>query len=425
MKRMKKTILIACSILTAAVLTATAQSSTKSPYSQFGLGQLSERSQGISRGMNGVSIALQQGNMVNTLNPASYGGVDSLTMIFDASITGQTTNFKEGATKQNATSANFDYIVASFRAWRSVGVSVGVLPLTNIGYSYSTTTAVNQEYGKLTETYSGEGGLHEAFLGVGWHALKPLYIGVNAGYLWGDLSRTVVTSNSNISSLQKSYSSTVKSYKLDAGIQWRQPLGKQDVLTLGATIGIGHKLGADATLDIVNVSKNDTTPFRVKNALELPWSWGVGLAWNHGNILTLAADMEMQQWGKTTFPTYSNDNYLPTSGLMTDRMKLNAGAEWIPDINDPNHYLKRIRYRFGAGLSTPYYKINGEDGPRDFSVSLGLGLPFQNQYFSRSIVNISGQWVHSSAKNFITENTFCINIGITFNERWFAKWKVE
>jgi hypothetical protein len=25
----------------------------------------------------------------------------------------------------------------------------------------------------------------------------------------------------------------------------------------------------------------------------------------------------------------------------------------------------------------------------------------------------------------ITENTFRINIGMTFNERWFAKWKVE
>ena len=24
-----------------------------------------------------------------------------------------------------------------------------------------------------------------------------------------------------------------------------------------------------------------------------------------------------------------------------------------------------------------------------------------------------------------SENTFRINIGLTFNERWFAKWKVE
>ena len=109
---MKKRLIIGCCMMATAVMTASAQSSTKSPYSQFGIGILSDRSQGMSRGMNGVGIALQQGNMVNTMNPASYGQVDSLTMIFDASVTGQLTNFKEGATRQNAKTANFDYIVA-------------------------------------------------------------------------------------------------------------------------------------------------------------------------------------------------------------------------------------------------------------------------------------------------------------------------
>ena len=33
--------------------------------------------------------------------------------------------------------------------------------------------------------------------------------------------------------------------------------------------------------------------------------------------------------------------------------------------------------------------------------------------------------VQRSADNLLTENTFRICIGLTFNERWFAKWKVE
>jgi hypothetical protein len=41
------------------------------------------------------------------------------------------------------------------------------------------------------------------------------------------------------------------------------------------------------------------------------------------------------------------------------------------------------------------------------------------------MVNISGQWIRSAASGYITENAFRINVGITFNERWFAKWKVE
>ena len=43
----------------------------------------------------------------------------------------------------------------------------------------------------------------------------------------------------------------------------------------------------------------------------------------------------------------------------------------------------------------------------------------------RSVVNVSFQWAHTSAKDLITENSFRLNIGVTFNERWFAKWKVE
>jgi len=40
-------------------------------------------------------------------------------------------------------------------------------------------------------------------------------------------------------------------------------------------------------------------------------------------------------------------------------------------------------------------------------------------------VNISAQWVHQAVDGMLKENTFRINLGVTFNERWFAKWKVE
>jgi hypothetical protein len=87
--------------------------------------------------------------------------------------------------------------------------------------------------------------------------------------------------------------------------------------------------------------------------------------------------------------------------------------------------LHRVHYRLGAGYATPYYKINGLDGPKEISVSAGFGIPLQNAYNNRSVLNISAQWVNTSATGFIKENTFRINVGLTFNERWFAKWKVD
>ena len=129
-------------LLTAAVVTgAWAQGGTKSPYSQFGIGSLNDQSQGMSRGMNGVGYALRQGNQVNTLNPASYSSVDSLTMLFDMGLSGQFTHFEEGNVKRNASMASFEYVVGSFRAWKNVGVSFGVLPYSSVGYDYQSTTA--------------------------------------------------------------------------------------------------------------------------------------------------------------------------------------------------------------------------------------------------------------------------------------------
>jgi hypothetical protein len=43
----------------------------------------------------------------------------------------------------------------------------------------------------------------------------------------------------------------------------------------------------------------------------------------------------------------------------------------------------------------------------------------------RSTLNVSGQWARRSATNYILDNTFRVTIGFTFNERWFAKWKVD
>ena len=72
-----------------------------------------------------------------------------------------------------------------------------------------------------------------------------------------------------------------------------------------------------------------------------------------------------------------------------------------------------------------YVKINGQDGPKEFAVSAGFGIPIVNSYNSRSFLNISGQWVKRSAKDLIKENIFRINIGFTFNEDWFKKWKMQ
>lgn len=417
------------------VMPVFAQSGTNSPYSQYGLGQLSEQTSGFNRGMNGLGLGFREHNQVNYLNPASYSSMDSLTFIFDAGLSGQITNFSEMGHKVNANNADFEYAVAGFRAFKHVGVSFGIIPFTNVGYNYSITDYLNGDRSTTyTNTYSGSGGIHQVYLGAGWEFLKGLSIGANISYIWGDIERSVVNSYSDawVNTLSKYYTATVNSYKLNVGLQYSLDINKRNSLTVGLTYELGHKLNSDPSCKVISMNSStavaDTSSFSVKNGLEIPVSFGAGLMWNHNNKLKLGTDFVYQKWGDTKYPVYEVVNDVPSYALSddyySDRYKVTVGGEFCNNSMSRN-FFDRIRFRAGMSYSTPYYKINGQDGPKEISVSAGFGIPIINSYNNRSMLNISGQWVHSAAKGMLTENTFRINIGMTFNERWFMKWKVD
>ena len=83
----------ACLLWIMATITM-AQTSTNSPYTRYGLGELSDQHFGNSKAMGGIAYGLRNGSQVNAANPASYTAVDSLTFIFDAGLSLQNANFK-------------------------------------------------------------------------------------------------------------------------------------------------------------------------------------------------------------------------------------------------------------------------------------------------------------------------------------------
>jgi len=421
---------ISClAVFSMTTLTAFAQSGTNSPYSQYGLGDLSDQGVGFNKGMGGVGLAFRKGNEVNPMNPASYSSIDSITMIFDAGLSGQITNFSEGGRKLNAKSGGFDYVTGALRLIKNVGVSFGVMPLSNIGYEYTSTISRLDSETSVYSEYSGKGGLNQLFVGLGWRVFKPLSVGFNVSYLWGDIEKSVSSvSSSDINTIYKDYYASVSNYKFDFGVQFAQPIGK-DMLTIGAVFSPKHKLNADPEARIIHknssISKSDTTSFKITDGLSLPTSFGVGVAYQKDLRLRVGADFRMQKWGSLAFPTFNNNSYSLKEGLLKDSYKMNVGAEWIPNPRSTRSVLHHVRYRVGAGYSTPYYYIEGKDGPKEIHLSFGLGIPIMNGYNNRSLLNVSAEWQRRSADNLITENTFRLNIGLTFNERWFSKMKVE
>lgn len=387
---------------------------TNSPYTRYGFGLLSDQSFGNSKAMGGIAYGLRNGTQINPSNPASYTAIDSLTFLLDGGLTFQNTNFSDGKVKQNAKNTSFDYIAMQFRLHKRLAMTVGFLPFSSVGYSISTESKVtNTPNTNLTayHTYEGSGGLNQLFVGAGFKILDELSIGVNASYLFGNITHIsqVSFSDNTVTSSQKVNKIKVKDYKLDFGLQYTQNIGKKQSLTLGAVYSLKHALNNEsytARQGIINDSEYD---------FDFPHCFGAGITYSYGNRLTVGFDYTLQKW--------SDVKYFSENDKLNDRSKYAIGAEYVPSLVKRN-YFSRIRYRVGAYYSDPYVKVKEGKSADEFGVSAGFGLPiFQN----KSLLNISAQYikVKPQTKGLLEENYIKFSIGLTFNERWFAKWKVQ
>ncbi len=438
---------------------AYAQNGINSPYSRYGFGLLSERSVGFNKGMGGVAQGFRDGQQVNIANPASYSDIDSLTALFDLGISLQNGNYKMGNAQQNIRNSSFDYFAFQFRAAKNVGVTVGLMPISNTKYSFSSQSEVLEGTENVSSNYAytGDGGLREVILGVGWRPVKPLSIGANLSYVWGNYTHTMNMqyNESSAFNLRRYCEADISTYNAQVGAQYIQPISKKDKIVIGATYTFGHDVNNDAfrNTQLTHIAQTnygvqtviDTqTIDSIKNAFQFPTSLAAGVTYYHDDRLRVGADFEIQKWSDCRFPTeVSKGNattYLSQTGVLNDRTKMSLGMDWTPDPL-ARGYLKRMTYKVGGYYSQSYANadLSGKitDKPTEFGISAGFSMPIKNRnliFANSSRINVAVQWVHTNipylnsatmAKSTLTENYLKFCLGVTINEHWFYKWKLE
>ena len=405
-----------------------AQNQTNSPYTRYGYGDLSSQTFGKSKGMGGVAYGLRDGHQINAVNPASYAMADSLTLLFDAGVSLQNTNLSDGKTKQNAGNSGFDYVAMQFRLHRGVGMTLGLLPYSNVGYNFSQGNTENPDNIHY-KTYSGEGGFHQAFLGLGFKVLKNLSAGVNASYFWGEIIRQdhVGFADAGKYEIWRINTLSAKDFKLDLGAQYTLSVNKKNDITLGVVFSPKNNLKNDAYLQTQTAlasSGSDYTDSHVETkdlntTCGLPMSIGAGMAFRYDGRLTAAVDYTFQKW--------SDADYMGEKAFY-DMHKVAAGLEYLPGFTGRS-YFSHIKYRIGGYYSTPYYKVQDPATKEYYRASTGYGvtagfaLPLPR---TRSVLSISAQYVNMKGKRAMLDEKYMrLCIGITFNERWFFKRTVD
>ena len=387
------------------------------PYSKMGYGLINDNVSSIQRSMGGVGYAMKGGRIINVMNPASYANVDSLTFLWDVGVDVSNLWSKENGHNGYNFGGGLDYLTGHFRITKGLGASFGLLPYSQVGYSYG------GDIENGSESRSGSGGFNQLYFGAGYEPFKHLSLGFNFAYLFGTTNNSTVIATNSTGYFGRTMQ--IRDWNVQVGAQYSLPLMKgRDLLTLGATYQPkksyhGHTWGTrydsqDSKLDTIGYTT-------MKGNYEQPTTIGVGLSYQFNHKLLVEADYTYQNW--------SDAKYTPIGGFESqtmqfdDRWKVAAGVQYTP--NHRRSYAGSMQFRAGAFYNHDYLNYNGNN-VRDYGLSVGIGLPAP-AIGDETTVNLGVEWRHreTSPTHLITENYLNITLGINFNEMWFWKNRIR
>lgn len=431
---MKVSKLIASALLLITVsFAATAQNGTMTPYSQFGYGILRDNATSAQQAMGGIGYGMSSGRQINVMNPASYARIDSLTFLFDMGFDVTFLWQTEGSGSNKLSDSNIggglNYITMQFPLGKRMGMSIGVLPYSAVGYSFGNT--IDNGY----STRSGSGTINELYVGVAGSLLRSqraghLSVGLNISYLFGSTINDVYAITSTGSSSLYSKQITVRDFHIDAGLQYTFPVSRTDNVTLGLVYSPAKALLGkyrDYSFDVDTSTFESDEEYSSRHYFSLPSSYGAGINYQRGANLFVEADFTYQPWSDAKFLQYDNDDS-PTAvkGLFANRWKVAAGAQYQPAARGT--YARRIQYRAGAYFNRDYMVVRQNatgqtNNVREYGISLGVGLPVPG---FKSILSLGLEWTRreSYPTSLIREDYLNLTVGINFNEAWFRKSKI-
>lgn len=103
-----------------------------SPYSIFGIGDISKEGTAYNKSMGGTGIATRNRRFINYLNPAAVTARDSLAFMADFGLVQKNTIYRQGDIKSGNNTFNVYDFVLSFPIYRSSAFMVGITPYSDV-----------------------------------------------------------------------------------------------------------------------------------------------------------------------------------------------------------------------------------------------------------------------------------------------------
>lgn len=410
---------------------ASAQTTTShSPYSQFGIGQMREDLLPQTRAMGGIAagVRYQSGlSVLNVSNPASYSAMTRT--ILEAGLYANGTQLSKGSASDYTADFAFSHFALGIPLSKAGGLAFGLLPYSDVGYSSSGFRTI-EPYTYRTSV-SGEGGLNKAFAGYGISPIKGLSVGANVGFIFGnlkDIDATEFAYNMNAYNTFQTDNRLIRGVTFDYGVQYFKALGNKMNFTVGYSGSLNNTIN-DYTTRVVTRSRTDPsseveeqvaidTTFSgdiSTRKINLPLKHNVGFTLSKGYNWMVGADFKYSDW--SGFQTRADEPKLGKNYGVA------IGGQIKPDPTSIR-YMNQVDYRLGVRYNKTHLTVNNQQID-DMAITVGMGFPLPETNFGRtfSTINVSAEFGQQGtmSSNLVRERYININLGFTINDTWFMR----
>jgi hypothetical protein len=400
-----------------------AQNNTYSPYSRFGIGDISRNVLARNQALGGIGIGLRDPNHINYVNPAAGAAQDSMSFMFSTGITGNAMNLASSQGSHNVSNITLSHLALAFpvnRWWRA---GFGLVPYSQMGYNIVDVELVQG----AEHFYEGTGGINQFYFGNSIRLGPWFSAGVNVSYLFGSLTRTSslrFTAGDDKFPVNVRTSDMVGDFHFRYGLQHHNRIGNRYSYTLGVIFENKTNLSTDHEKLIIREFTTgaghvrDTISHTTGNRdnIELPANIGVGASFSRDNRFMIGADYSIQQWAETSFMGQHEESLVNSSSL-------NIGVQYVPGHADFRNYLNRIHYRLGFHHSNSYLELRGHQ-LTDQGITFGLGLPYRNTNTTFNFsVNLGRRG--TTENNLIRENYVVFNFSLSLFDYWFFQRRFD
>lgn len=403
------------------------------PYSVFGIGDLSKQGTAVSKGMGGVGIATRDPKSINYLNPAAVTAREKKAFMLDFGLSQANNLYKQHEIKSSSNTFNIYDLALSFPIYKSLAMYGGITPFSDIGYNFSsvmTAPSVIGHTGNISYVAEGYGSLYNLFMGIGLNVFKGLSVGAEVQYIFGKLDKksSQIFSESSYRNVYGGFTMSLRGTTAKAGLQYQLPLSSSVSATVGATYRLGsnikgfvdeYRFTSISSVTDTLINRKDTlqnNPGRVRFGNEI----GVGIALRGGEKWSAEVNYLRSDWSGSGMDKLRGFSTEGTSLFSaTTSQSIRAGFSIVPNRNDIRYYLRRVTYRGGAYWDQAYYKLDGNT-VNTIGLTFGITLPVFNWNNGLTLGVDVGQRGTTSG-NMVRERFVKFNIGINIFDIWFRK----